>query len=222
MPGTLKIANSVRANETVRVVNYAKGPKERNTDDTWKRRAEEKKGGMKGRGTKKESSSAADTAFRYVYAIPAARFQRLFKDFQRPERSLRYIGNRKTFRHLPDFSMIKIAFSETCGEVKKVQVLTNTLVLVRFSRCISFAARCCKTKRFGRSRRQRVRRRGRMKSVRRSVEGPTLTAALLIPVPARCAHKICLRSPEKRSYRAESVEGITATRRERSRERGGE
>lgn len=38
MPRTLKIANSVRANETVGVVNCAKGPKER-ADGTWKRRA---------------------------------------------------------------------------------------------------------------------------------------------------------------------------------------
>jgi len=59
------------------------------------------------------------------------------------------------------------------------------------------------------------------------LEGPTLTGTLLIPIPTRCAHKICLHSPEKRSYRAESVEGITSTRkrareRERERERGAE
>lgn len=46
-----------------------------------------------------------------------------------------------------------------------------------------------------------------MKPARRSVERPTLTGALLIPIPTRCAHKICLHSLEKRSYRAESVEG---------------
>lgn len=43
-------------------------------------------------------------------------------------------------------------------------------------------------------------------------ELPTLTGALLIPIPTRCAHKICLHSTEKRSYRAESVDEITSTR----------
>lgn len=52
-------------------------------------------------------------------------------------------------------------------------------------------------------------------------ERPTLTSALLIPMPTRCAHKICLHSLEKRSYRAESVEGITRERKRKTRERGG-
>lgn len=52
----------------------------------------------------------------------------------------------------------------------------------------------------------------RTKAARRSVDEATLIGTLLIPIPARCAHKICLRSLEKRSYRAENVEGITATR----------
>lgn len=47
-----------------------------------------------------------------------------------------------------------------------------------------------------------------MKLVRRSIERPTLTGTLLIPIPMRCDHKICLHSLEKRSYRVESVEEI--------------
>lgn len=71
--------------------------------------------------------------------------------------------------------------------------------------------------RFKKSRLQR----SQMKPARRSIERPTLTSTLLIPIPTRCAHKICLHSFEKRSYRAESVEGITSTREEEEDARGG-
>jgi len=53
-----------------------------------------------------------------------------------------------------------------------------------------------------------------MKLLRRSIERPTLTGTLLIPIPTRCAHKICLHSLEKRSYRAESYRASKELRRQ--------